>query len=311
MQNIIITGGAGFIGWNLANKFLKNNYKVIIIDVKKKYFNPISNKIKFIKCDITNEKKLNKICIKGKNNVLLHCAGQASAALSFKDPNFDLDLNIKGTLNIVKWSSLNNVTRIVYASTFNVYEEEKSKITEDIKTKPKSLYAISKFAGEEYIRVYANYLNIKWNIFRMFNVFGPGQDPNNENLGMVSIFLNMAKKNQDIIVKGSLDRFRDFIYIDDVSEAWFKLIKTKKYDQIFNLGSGKKTTLKTLLKIIKNITNNKKKVISTGGTPGDFFGCYSDINKIQKELKFYPKTNLHIDIKKFNKWINANKKKKF
>ena len=196
MQNIIITGGAGFIGWNLANKFLEKNYNVIIIDIKKKYFNPISNRIKFIKCDITNEKKLNKIHIKGKNNVLLHCAGQASAALSFKNPNFDLDLNIKGTLNILKWSSLNNVKKIVYASTFNVYEEKKSKITEDLKTKPKSLYAISKLAGEEYIRVYATYLNIKWNIFRMFNVFGPGQDPNNENLGMVSIFLNIPQKTK-------------------------------------------------------------------------------------------------------------------
>ena len=194
MQNVIITGGAGFIGWNLANKFLKNNYKVIVIDVQKKYFNPISKKIKFIKCDITNEKQLNKIKLKSKKNILLHCAGQASAAMSFKRPNFDLDLNIKGTLNIVKWSAKNNVKRIVYASTFNVYEEKKPKLNEKVNINPKSLYAISKFSGEEYIRVLSNHLNIKWNIFRMFNVFGPGQDPNNENLGMVSIFLNMAKK---------------------------------------------------------------------------------------------------------------------
>ena len=118
----------------------------------------------------------------------------------------------------------------------------------------------------------------------------------------------MAKKNQDIVVKGSLDRFRDFIFIDDVSQAWLNLVKSNKFNRIYNLGSGRKTTLKKLLNIIKKITSNKKKIISVSGTPGDFHGCYSDSSKIKKELKFYPKTNLMRDIKKFYQWIDENKR---
>ena len=131
---------------------------------------------------------------------------------------------------------------------------------EDDECTPKSLYAISKLAAENYLKIYASFLNVNWNILRMFNVYGPGQDPKNKNLGMINIFLNMARKNSEITVKGSLKRFRDFIYIDDVIEAWYKVALDKNNkNKIYNLGSGKKVNLKELFKVFSKVL--KKKLI--------------------------------------------------
>lgn len=312
-MNIIITGGNGFLGSKLLEKFIEDGHSITIIDKKKKSINKLpfkKFKIKFFKADITSLKSLSKIKIK-KNSILLHCAGQPSAAMSFLNPVDDMKKNIEGMLNIINFARANKVHKIIFASTFNVYEENaKTPILEEKSNcLPKSLYANSKLAAENYLRVYASHLGIKWNILRMFNIYGPGQDPKNKYLGMISIFLNMAKKMTPIQVKGSLKRFRDFIYIDDVTEAWLKVAKDKKnYNKIYNLGTGKKTSLKELFFIISKVLDKKLVVKELKGTPGDFMGCYSNISRIKKDLKFKPQMSLLEGIKKFNNWLNEQTK---
>ena len=141
----------------------------------------------------------------------------------------------------------------------------------------------------------------------MFNIYGPGQDPNNKNLGMINIFLNMARKDSKIIVKGSLKRFRDFIYVDDVIDAWYKLaLDRNNFNQIFNLGTGIKINIKQLFQIFNKVLKKKISVKEIKGTPGDFMGCYADTNKIEKNLKFKSKTNLLDGLKNFNDWLVRN-----
>ena len=306
-MNIVITGGNGFIGTNLAKKFSSKGHKVFLLDFKSKLKKTnIHKNIKYFKTDITSLNSLKKVKIP-KNSVLLHCAGQPSAAVSFKKPYDDHKKNILGMMNIINFSYIKKVQKIIFASTFNVYKEnfKSAQLKEVSECEPKSLYAISKLAAENYLRVYGNYLGLKWNIFRMFNIYGPGQDKKNKNLGMISIFLNMAKSNPKVIVKGSLKRFRDFIYIDDVIEAWYKLALDKKnYNQIFNLGSGKKTTLNILFKNIQKTLGKKIYIKEIGGTPGDFLGCYADTKKIEKYLKFKSKVSLSKGLKLFNNWLD-------
>ncbi len=311
-MNIVITGGSGFLGSKLAEKFLIKGHKVTILDKKKILItkkNKILKKAKFIKSDITSEKSLKKFKIK-KNSVLLHCAGQPSAAKSFQNPSDDLKKNIIGMLNIINFSKENKVDKIIFASTFNVYKEnfKISELKEDSECSPKSLYAISKLSAENYLRVYATHLKLKWNILRMFNIYGPGQDPKNSFLGMISIFLNMARNKSKILVKGSLSRFRDFIYIDDVTDAWHKVALDKKnFNKIYNLGNGSKTTLKKLFASISNVLQKKLNIKELKGTPGDFMGCYSNINKIKRDLNFKPKVSLKKGLRLFNKWLDENK----
>ena len=143
----------------------------------------------------------------------------------------------------------------------------------------------------------------------MFNIYGPGQDPNNKSLGMINIFLNMARKEGKISVKGSLSRFRDFVFIDDVLQAWELIIKDKKYfNNIYNIGSGKKTSIKDLLKEISIVLDRKVITKVQKGTPGDFLGCFANIDKIKKHLKYSPKYNLRNGLKIFNEWLNKNEK---
>lgn len=312
-MNIIITGGTGFLGSKLAEKFIKKGHKVTIIDINKNisyYRKKYLKKTKFYLADITSINSLTKLKFK-KNSVLLHCAGQPSAALSFSDPESDMKKNIVGMLNIINLAKLNKFKKIIFASTFNVYKENNKlpKLKETSLCEPKSLLSVSKLAAENYLKIYSTHLGIKWNILRMFNVYGPGQDPNNPNLGMISIFLNMAKKKDIINVKGSLKRFRDFIYIDDVVDAWYKLALDKNnINQTYNLGSGKKTTIEQLFNIISAIIKKKLIIKEEKGTPGDFIGCYADVNKIKKDIKFIPKTDLITGLRKFNIWLNENKK---
>lgn len=310
-MNILITGGTGFIGSKLAYFLKKKKNKVVILDKKIEKKKKILNGIKILKTDLTSKKSLAKIRIK-KGYTVLHLAGQPSAAESFKFPIDDLNKNIIGTVNLIEWCKANKVKKIIYASTFNVYEEnaKKPKLSENNNNQLKSLYAISKFSAENYIKVYCSYLGIKWNIMRMFNVYGPGQDPKNNFLGMISIFLNMARKKKIINVKGSLKRFRDFVYIDDVIDAWYRIIIDKKnYNKIYNVGSGKKTTLKKLFKNISLIVKKKLIIKEKKGTPGDFLGCYADLSKITRDLKFKPKFNLKKGLMEFNYWLENEKSK--
>ncbi len=310
-MNIVITGGNGFLGSKLAEKFISEGHSVDILDIKKISLNKSKKylkKIKFHKVDITSLKSLYGLKIK-KNSVLLHCAGQPSAALSFKNPKEDVEKNIIGMVNIINFSKKKNIKKIIFASTFNVYKENSRspRLSENDECKPKSLYGISKFAAENYLQIYSEHLGIKWNILRMFNIYGPGQDPNNKNLGMINIFLNMARKDSKIIVKGNLKRFRDFIYVDDVIDAWYKLtLDRNNFNQIFNLGTGIKVNIKQLFQIFNIVLKKKISVKEIKGTPGDFMGCYANINKIEKNLKFKTKTNLLDGLKNFNDWLARN-----
>lgn len=309
---IIITGGLGFLGSQLAKRLSSEGYEIIIIDKKRVKKEELFNKLENIKIyggvDLTSSKLVNRIKI-NKPNIILHCAGQPSASRSFEVPIQDLNINISGTLNIINWAKKNYTQKIIYASTFNVYQEniDYPHLKETFLCEPKSLYAVSKLSAENYIKVYCNFLNIKWNIVRMFNIYGPGQDPNNKYLGMISIFLNMAKKNGKIFIKGSLDRFRDFVFIDDVLYAWGLIIKDKKYfNNIYNIGSGKKTVIKDLIKVISSVLDKRIIVKVEKGTPGDFLGCYANIEKIKNHLGYSPKYNLVEGLKIFNKWLNEN-----
>ena len=301
---VVITGGNGFLGSNLAKKFLNKGHKVFIFDRSKNKFSLNNKKAIQVNCDLTNYKNLEKLEI-NKVDLILHCAGQPSAALSFSDPEFDLKVNILGTLNILRWAKTRKVKKILFASTFNVYEENnlKPKLSENNPCKAKSLYAVSKLASESYIQCYANHYKISWVILRMFNIFGPGQDPTNKSLGMINIFLNMALENSKVEVKGSLKRFRDFIFIDDVVEAWYQTATKKNLkNKIYNIGTGKKTSIIKLLRIISKVIKRKIQINELEGTPGDFKGCYSDISRIKKDINFQPKVSLENGLKIFYSW---------
>lgn len=291
-DEILVTGAAGFIGHKICNELIKKNYKVIgIDDLSSGKKENIAKGIKFLNLDLSKKKNLNKI---PKCNYIFHLAGQSSGDKSFDDPYMDLKKNTATTLNLIDFSIRNNCKKIIYASSMSVYGKSKKKIvSENDLLKPISCYGVSKLSSENYLRIFSKKIN--YVIFRMFNVYGPGQNLKDLNQGMVSIYLAQFLKNKKINVKGSLNRIRDFIFIDDVVEIWIKSLNDKIINETFNLGTGKGTKVAKLL----NLITTRKNIELLPPTRGDQKIIVSNNKKLQKFFQKKKFINVKEGIEKF------------
>ena len=198
-MKLVITGGFGYVGTYISKHLVSKGHEVIIFDCIDEPSNDIKLGCEWKKCDITNYNTLQSIGIQGVDAVL-HLAAQSSGPNSLKMPEEDIKINIIGTLNMIKWCEKNKINRILFASSFVVYGDiaEKPKASENDPCNPKSIYALSKYYCERLLQIYAQSRGINWNILRMFNVFGPGQDMTRDDQGMVSIFLKKVKDSDDL-----------------------------------------------------------------------------------------------------------------
>ncbi len=300
MKRILITGVAGFIGSHIAMRFISNGYEVIgVDDLSGGKEENIPAGIQFIKGDLA---KVDTISLLPDNcDLILHLAGQSSGEISFDDPVADLEKNAVSTLNLIHYGIKNKSSKLVYASSMSVYGSVPDQpINETYHTIPLSCYGVGKLAAECYLNVYKNQL--PYVALRMFNVYGPGQDLSNMRQGMVSIFLAQALSTGKILVKGSTERFRDFIYIDDVVEAWFRAATNISVNNlILNLGTGKRTTISDLLNEICNSFPGTEYFVE-GSTPGDQNGIFPDVIRLKKILKMKEFKDLKSGIQLFAEW---------
>lgn len=311
MYKILVTGGAGFLGAHLTQKLLENKYKVLVVDNLSTiggipYINP---KCKFINGDITNLKVIKKI-EKWRPSIIFHLAAQSGGESAYDNPKNDYLSNGYGTYLMAKLAAKIKVKKFIYSSSVAVYGSKiEEKITEKTEINPDSIYGISKFAGEMFIKQVLKNTNTKTVILRVFNTYGPGEDLNFLKKGMVSIYCYYIWKNKPIIVKGSLNRFRNFHYIDDVVNIFFNTIKNKNLNknEIVNLTSGKLTKINNLLKLIfsvNNLTFKNKKIIISKNTMGDSFGWNASNSYFRKKYNNYRFISLKKGLKNYFNWIN-------
>lgn len=296
-MNVLITGVAGFIGSKIALKFVNEGHEVLGIDnLSSGLMSNVPKGLKFIEFDLSNPEVIE--ILPQSCDLILHLAGQSSGEVSFDNPVDDLNKNTVSTLNLIEYGKKCKVKKFLYASSMSVYGNVPDKpVSESFIQKPLSCYGAGKLAAEHYLEIFKEelpFINL-----RMFNVYGPGQDLRNQRQGMVSIFLAMALKTGEIHVKGGLNRFRDFIYIDDVVDIWFKLALDENIINLtLNLGTGVKTTIKGLLeefeKNIPNITYYSK-----GTTLGDQKGIYADNTLLRKTSKNINFTTLSKGLKNY------------
>ena len=284
MAKILITGVGGFIGSHVARRFLAEGYSVVgVDDLSGGKRENIPDGVKFIQGDLKDPATIK--CLPTDCRQILHLAGQSSGEISFDDPVADLKMNVISTLRLIDYGIQIRAERIIYASSMSVYGAvPDAPTTESHHPKPLSCYGVGKLSSENYLRIYQN--KLPFVAMRMFNVYGPGQDLRNLRQGMVSIYLAQAMVSGRIEVKGGLERFRDFIFIDDVVEAWYRAsTRREALNNAINIGTGIRTSISELLKYIHDLLPNSTSFISSS-TMGDQSGIYSNTDAMRRLLGF-------------------------
>jgi len=306
-KRFLVTGGAGFIASALAKRLLKEGHEVVIVDnLRTGKEQNLPTSAHFIHGDIADTRTYDALG-DFTFDAVYHLAAQSSGEISFESPEYDVLSNTLGTLKLLEFAVEQGIMRFIYASTMSIYgDHEKQPLKEDVSLKPKSYYGITKLAAEHYVKAFSDRLNTT--SLRLFNVYGPGQNMDNLKQGMVSIYLAYFMKNEPVIVKGSPDRFRDFTYIDDVIEGfWSILDHSASYGKSYNLATGKKTTVASLLNALKKAWGDENYPITfAGNTPGDQFGTYADITNIQTEIGWKPRIELEEGIQEFIAWVKKH-----
>lgn len=297
-KKILITGGAGFIGFNLYLKLFKKN-DIYILDFKKKINQkPFKKDCKFIFGDIAN-RNIFKNLIKKKIvfDYIYHLAAETSTYVSELNPIKCFETNVVGTLNLFEYCKKTRPRSVIFSSSMAVYGRNSKKTSEKKIPEPISNYALSKLTGEK-ILLDLKKIGINVKIFRIFNAYGIYQDYSNFNQGMLSIYLSQIFKNSKVEVTGSLERSRDFIYISDIIDAFTSIkILRNKFNDILNLGSGKEVKVKTLLKYLFKQANKKYKVFVLNEHSGDTKNSFANVSLI-KQIGWKNKITLAQGVKK-------------
>ena len=261
-----------------------------------------SNEINFIEGNCQDDKSIKKL-MNTKFDAIIHFAGQSSGEISFDDPVFDLRTNCESTLKLIQYGLSTGCNRFIYASSMSVYGDvPDNPISETNPCSPLSFYGVGKLASEHYLRIYQT-KGLQPTSLRIFNVYGPGQNLSNLRQGMVSIYLAQMLSDHKIIVKGSSNRFRDFIYIDDVVQLTMLIMSSKiSIGKVYNIGTGVKTTVQDVLNKLIKIYGKEIKVQFTDPTPGDQLGIIADIQLLNTNLKFNNLTDFDSGLKQMVNW---------
>ncbi|MBA7490781.1 UDP-glucose 4-epimerase [subsurface metagenome] len=218
---VLVTGGAGFIGSHIVDLLIKNNYQVVIVDdLSSGREENINQNTRFYKLNITDQKGLAEVFQQEKPDYICHEAAQISVTFSVRDPLFDAQTNILGSLNLLQCCLNHQVKGIVFASSGGtIYgEAEYFPISEDYPFRPQSPYGISKVAIEYYLDFYQKNNNLDYVSLRYGNVYGPRQDPYGE-AGVIAIFIEKMLKGEIPTINGDGEYIRDYIYVEDVAQA--------------------------------------------------------------------------------------------
>ncbi len=297
-KTVVVTGVAGFIGSRVAARMAAEGFTVVgVDDLSSGKQSNVPSSIDFIQGNLADTQTISKLPKAAE--FVLHLAGQSSGEMSFDDPVADIEKNTISTLNLIKYGIGANISKLVYASSMSVYGNvPDAPVGEDEHVAPLSCYGVGKLAAENYLNVFGQQLSSV--SLRMFNVYGPGQDMTNLRQGMVSIYLAQALTNKHIVVKGSLERFRDFIYIDDVVEAWFRAATLSGVSgKTINIGTGVRTTVAQVLEAVKaNVVGTTVEV--TDPTPGDQNGIFADTTRMRALLGMSDFVQLADGVKRFS-----------
>lgn len=296
---VLITGGAGFIGSHLADELLEHGHRVTILD-NLATGNPanVPSAAEFVHGDVLDSNDVAR-AFAPRPDAVFHLAGQASIRLAWDDPAADLDVNVRGTLNLIAACREHRVRRLVYASSMTVYgNPEVVPTPESAAIAPVSCYGITKYAGERYVMLAGRDGDppLEVTAFRMFNVYGPRQSLTNPYQGVLAIFLGNVLRGEPVTIHSDGEQSRDFVAVGDVCRAWRTALGApNSIDRVYNLGSGRDTTVNQLCDAVLAQFGRDRgscDIRSAPAQPGDIRRSVADTGAVASDLNWRPRIDL-------------------
>lgn len=291
-EKVVVTGGAGFIGSHLVLELLKNNYAVTVVDNlssgKQENLDLFKNVIEFFKIDINDTNAITKIFKNAR--YIFHLAAIPAVPKSIEDPIETNHANIDGTVSVLVAARDAGVQKVIFTSSASVYGNSVVlPKTEDINPEPLSPYAIQKLTGEQYMSAFRKFSNLETVSLRYFNVYGPRQDSHSSYATVIPLFIETLKTNKSPIIHGDGKMTRDFIYVEDVAKANVLVAEsTIGNGDVFNIASGKPTSINELFSTIKKVVNANVEPKYGPARIGDIQDSYADITKAERSFGFRP-----------------------
>ena len=279
-MTVMVIGGSGFIGGEVAKALTRNGIDAISYDLIQ---SSVTGEGKWIRADILELASIERVLFEYEVDTIIHLVGLPAIEYCEKNPHFSFLLNVTSVQNALEAMRKADVKKIVFASSAAVYSPHSNEpVREADITAPSSVYGYHKFIAEQVIRSYNHAYGIDYVIFRLFNVFGGNPYSGKD---VISIFIRRAIRNEPLVVKGP-KKFRDFVHINDVAEAFMISLREDVHNEIINVGTGEKTTLGDVARYIKEYFD-KVKVIEEQ-TSDDGRGLYADISRAKSVLGFKP-----------------------
>ena len=310
-MNILVTGGAGFIGSHIVDQFVGEGHHVSVIDDlstgKRKQ---VHRKAVFYKLNVCDP-RIEKVFLKERPVAIVHMAAQMNVRKSTEDPVFDAEVNIIGTIQLLKLAVRYGARKIVFASSGGtVYgEQEAFPASEAHPTRPLSPYGISKLTCEYYLEYYRRVAGLKYVALRLANVYGPRQNSDGE-AGVVAIFTQQMLAGEQPRINGNGLQTRDYVYIGDVVEA-VRAALVPSVEGIFNVGTGIETTVNEIFTRLKELTNSGCREIHGPAKKGEQMRSALDASKLEKETDWVPGVSLSEGLDETVKFFQQQKRRRF
>lgn len=307
-MNILVTGGAGFIGSHISDAYVKAGHDVIIVDNLstgvKDFINP---RAKFYEMDICDE-KISKIFKENKIDVINHHAAQIDLRKSVDDPKFDIQVNVAGSVNLLQNAVASGVKKFIFASTGGaIYgEHDYFPADENHPTRPFAPYGINKLSVEKYLFYYNHVYGLNYTVLRYANVYGPRQNPHGE-CGVIAIFTDKILKSSEPLINGDGKQTRDYVYVFDVVKANVLALGSTE-NTIYNVATSKETDVNFIFDRINNFAGTGFEEKHGPAKLGEQKRSVLSFEKINKELGWKPDMDIEMGLKETTEYFKNNKR---
>jgi len=291
-MKVLVTGGAGFIGSHVVDKLIQECCQVVIIDnLSTGLLENINPAAQFIKMDIRNKRLLDLFIVE-KFDFVIHLAAQTMVHKSLEMPDYDCDINISGTVNILEACRKTGVKRIVFSSTAAVYGNVTIlPVIEAAQKEPTSFYGLSKLTCENYLSLYKQVYGLEYMILRYANVYGERQGDGGEG-GVISIFARKINQNQPVLIFGDGSQTRDFIYVGDIANANYQSLLAIYANEVCNISTQTETSVNMLIEYMEDVAGKAVIKMYNDKREGDIYKSFLSNAAAQKTLEWQPRMPL-------------------